>query len=232
MKRMTVVAVTKMQSGVCIAGVSESGNWVRPVREVGGALNASCLVTSARSPIRCFDTAEFDLVYPKPDPPHVEDWVTNFPIGRVAHSLSEAERIAFLSEHIDSSRLALFDSFQCSLCLVEPESIDELIFKRNSVSGKFEARLVFTAQGRQYAGDGNTRGIPCTDLKLRALGRKLLAESQVKVYPKGLLNKSRGDRKVFLALGRTRLFQDRYWPMVIGFHIVPDYDAQINYDDL
>ena len=51
--------------------------WVRPVREFDTVLPGDMTDVSGRL-IQCGDVVELDLVSPRPDPPHVEDWLTDF----------------------------------------------------------------------------------------------------------------------------------------------------------
>ncbi len=38
--------------------------------------------------------------------------------------------------------------------------------------------------------------------------------------------------KVYLALGLSRGFQGKLWLIVIGVHVVPDYQVEIDYSNL
>jgi hypothetical protein len=51
-------------------------------------------------------------------------------------------------------------------------------------------------------------------------------------YDGGDLESKLGVREVYLAVGLTRSFQGAFWPIVIGVHTVPDYEAIVDYDDL
>jgi hypothetical protein len=71
-----------------------------------------------------------------------------------------------------------------------------------------------------------------TDIKWRALGRKLLgAESRLSLTPDQLRERLSISR-VFIALGLSRLHEGKHWPLVVGVHTWPDYQADIDYRNL
>jgi len=37
---------------------------------------------------------------------------------------------------------------------------------------------------------------------------------------------------LYLTLGLSRAYQGQYWPLVVGVHVVPDYDAVIDMERL
>ena len=96
-QEILILAVTHMQAGVCLAGMTPEPDpvtglrWVRPVREYGHVLPGD-ITTPEAAVLRPFDVVEFSLIRPRPDPPHIEDWITDFrQRPRVARRL-EGER--------------------------------------------------------------------------------------------------------------------------------------------
>ena len=41
-----------------------------------------------------------------------------------------------------------------------------------------------------------------------------------------------GIREIYLAVGLTRSYRGAFWPMIIGVHTLPDYEATVDYDNL
>lgn len=76
------------------------------------------------------------------------------------------------------------------------------------------------------------RGMPVTDLRWRALGRRLLRGCGELELQEHAVLQAVGAREVYLALGLSRAFDGRIWPLVIGVHTVPDYDVTIDYTHL
>jgi hypothetical protein len=72
-----------------------------------------------------------------------------------------------------------------------------------------------------------------TDLKWRALGRAWLPEDGGWTeFEAGDLEARFGIQEIYLAVGLTRSFKDQYWPLIVGVHTLPDYQAAVDYDNL
>jgi len=80
------------------------------------------------------------------------------------------------------------------------------------------------------------RSTPCTDLKFIAFCKEI---SKGKNNKKIVLNSHELKRtleieSIFLALGLGRWYEEKkdYYDMVIGFHTIPDYQTEIDYNNL
>jgi len=70
------------------------------------------------------------------------------------------------------------------------------------------------------------RGISVTDLAWRALGRRWLgARGGCLSLDHDDLRQRLGAEAMYLAVGLSRRWQGECWPLVIGVHVVPDYEA-------
>ena len=67
-----------------------------------------------------------------------------------------------------------------------------------------------------------------TDLKWRALGRAWLGEGRSTCAGDTALVERLHADAIYLTLGLSRNYQGQYWPLVVGVHVVPDYDAVID----
>jgi len=223
--QITVLAVTKMLSGMCLGGVSlTTGEWVRPVKEFGHVLPGD-LSYADGSPIRPFDVVELSLNKHRPTAPHVEDRTCDFVRVRptLVRRLSDAERLAFLDKHAEPQAWEDLKGHTRSLCLLDAQEA-EAIFALDSYSGKYEAKLVLPTVGE--------RPSPVTDIKWRALGRRLVANGgQVRLHGHQLRQAVGADR-VYPAIGLSRFYDGKFWPLVVGVHCVPDYDVAIDYGNL
>ena len=79
-------------------------------------------------------------------------------------------------------------------------------------------------------GDQKFSGIGCTDLRMRALGRKLLEKSDG--APQTLTQssfKKREKQITYLALGLSRLYRDKHWLIVVGVHSIPEIAVEVDY---
>jgi len=234
-----ILAVTRMRGGVCIAGMTTEPDpvtglrWVRPVRDHGHVLRGD-ITTVQGQVLQCFDVVELNLVRPQPSPPYSEDWITDFVKRRprIVRRLEGKRREQFLSKYLDSDPGQVLDLQERSLCLLKPDQIKGC-FRLDAYSGKFEARLGFALGRRPYWGSQAKGGLAVTDLKWRALGRAWLgAQGGWTEFDAGDLEARYGVHEVYLAVGLTRPYEGRVWTIVVGVHTVPDYDVQIDYDDL
>jgi hypothetical protein len=117
-----------------------------------------------------------------------------------------------------------------SLCLIQPDRL-WASFVCDAYSRKYEARIGFTLNGLDYP-VANAKGLPVTGLKWRALGREWLGEGSRLALEYDPLLERLGASEIYLAIGLSRPFQGKAWPLVIGVHTVPEYPATIDYGNL
>jgi hypothetical protein len=245
---LAMLAVTVMKTGVCIAGVRAEApaTWIRPVREFGSVLLGDITYPPApgagahagpRRLMRPFDLVELALVRHRPEPPHIEDWTCDF-----TH-----QRPRLLGMLPEEARRAVLDAAGTppdTLWIHPTRSLGTLpvtdltaTFHLDPYSGKYEARVAFPGL------PPGVSSIPCTDLKWRALGRRLLADRGARA-PTGdapqtlvlggdeLWAAVGGPRQCWLALGSSRARDGRHWPLIVGVHTLPDYEANVDYTAL
>ena len=229
-QEVLILAMSKMLSGICTAGLTREPDpvtglrWVRPVREFGTLLPGDVTDADGRL-VQCDDVVELNLLKPRPDPPHVEDWLTDFVRHRprLLRRLEGERRAAFFARHLDRAPQDVLVHHTRSLCLVQPEQVWAL-FSLDGYSGKYEARMGFV-----LAGDANhpratsRRGAAVTDLKWQALGRAWLGEKGgTLALDHDALYERLGVESLYLTVGLSRSWQGEYWPLVVGVHVVPD----------
>lgn len=242
---LVLLAVTVMKTGVCIAGVRREApkTWVRPVREFGTVLLGDITYPTPpgaggeRRVMRPFDIVELTLGRARPDPPHVEDWTCDFAHSRprLLATLAEGQREQVLAAAGASSD-AIWTDRNRSLGTLRVDDVSAT-FTADAYAGTYEARVVFPGLPSDIA------SVACTDLKWRALGRRLLARGQAAAASQGATHVLRlggdelraalgGPSDIWLALGMTRLHDGRTWPLVVGVHTVPEYEADVDYHAL
>ncbi|MFP4345847.1 MAG: hypothetical protein ACLFU8_14220 [Anaerolineales bacterium] len=77
-------------------------------------------------------------------------------------------------------------------------------------------------------------GVTVTDLKWRALGRQRLAQQQsprLDLEHEALLARLEATA-LYLTVGLSRHWQGEYWPLVHAVHVIPDYEATIDLENL
>jgi hypothetical protein len=237
-KDLTILAVTKMHGGVCTAGIDQSGNWIRPVRPASEqrsleqSITDYCLLPidffhGGKSHLVSMGITRFWLAAHQPAPPHTEDWtidLTRKPqsIGK----LSTDEQADFLAAHVEADLDELDPSHERSLGLYRPSSF-EFSFGLNRLGEDVAVRATFRVGGRQMVDVG------CTDLKVRALGRLLLqkAGGSEQVLTNDDFRR-RGKQETYLAVGLSRLYRNKHWPIIVGVHSIPELEVEIDYAKL
>jgi hypothetical protein len=224
---LVLLAVTRMQSGVCIGGTPRlttgvAPRWVRPVKPFG-ALMPNDIRLPHGGLMQCWDIVALSLGRARSHPPHVEDVEADFVHQRpeLRGRVAEADRRTILERMIDPEPEQLWREKQRSLTVFQPSAL-AATFSLDPYSGRYEARLWWPRCGR-------ADGLPVTDLKWRALGRRLTAggpaEQRLDAEElRGLL----GCDDFFVAAGLSRAFHGDYWPLVVAIHTFPDYHATID----
>jgi hypothetical protein len=232
-QQVLILAMTKMLSGICTAGFTREPDpttglrWVRPVRDFGAVLPGDMTDADGRL-VQCGDVIELNLVEPRPAPPHVEDWLTDFVRRRprLLRHLEGEKRANFFARYLDRAPEDVLVHYTRSLCLVQPEQVWAR-FSLDTYSGKYEARMGFVLAGDvNHPQTMSRRGVSVTDLKWHALGRAWLGEKggYLTLDHDALFERLEVEA-LYLAVGLSRNWQGEYWPLVIGVHVVPDYEV-------
>src|SRR5262245_41026735 len=138
MSEVVLLAVAKMLSGVCIAGIRpESGEWVRPVKQFGTLLPGDSRYQDG-SWMAPFAVVELNRLRARPSAPHVEDWTADFvrPRPRRLRRLDQVERRALLETALDPETQAAWEARRCSLALFRPATITAY-FSLDAYSSKY-----------------------------------------------------------------------------------------------
>jgi len=222
--RVVVLAVTKMLSGMCTGGIAlASGKWVRPVKDHGAVLLGD-LSYADRTVMRPFDVVDLPLTKPRPAPPHVEDWLCEFvKIRPVKVGYVIEKRLPFMERYSEPENVQALLAGERSLVMFEPSDA-EATFALDSYSGKYDVRVAMPETGE--------RPLPVTDIKWRALGRKLLAGRDYVALRADGVRETLASQRIFIALGLSRTHEGKHWPLVVGVHLWPDYEADIDYSNL
>jgi hypothetical protein len=239
---LTILAVTRMHGGVCTAGIDASGRWVRPVRPPNPRLEAKagrceaitdyCLLPldffhGGRSHLANLGLTRFFLCEAAPRPPHVEDWLLDLSRKpELLRKLSEEEQAAFLAAHAEPDLALLAEAPARSLALFRPARFS-FTFNWNHTGEDVAVRASFETDAGAVTNAG------CTDLRMRALGRRLLDQSGGKPCRLDQTDFERqGKRDTYLAIGLSRLYHGKHWPILIGVHALPELAIEVDYAKL
>jgi len=235
-QEVLILAMSKMKSGICTAGFTREADaitgwrWVRPMKAFDTLLPGDMAGASGRL-FQCGDVVAMNLLAERPDPPHIEDWTAEFARQppRLLRRLEGERRARLLAEHLDRAPEDVLVYRRRSLCLARPEQL-WATFSLDAYSGKYEARLGFLLPGdANHPRATSERGVPVTDLKWRALGRAWLGEQggMMSLRQEELLQRL-GAEAIYLTTGLSRQYQGEYWPLVVGVHVAPDYDMEVD----
>lgn len=222
---LIVLAVSKMRTGVCLAGVDPvTGQWVRPVKEFG-PITVSDITYPDGAPIQPFDRVQLGLLPAgQPAPPHIEDRVCNFVRHRPVREgvVAEEARAMELKRWSAADATSLLQRCERSLALL-PVDAFELLIEVDEPTGKVDIRA------RLPGVEGCDAPAPVTDLRVRALARsgRLGARATEET-----LARQFGVREWFVVLSLSRLHLGRHWPLVAALHAVPSIEATIDYSRL
>jgi len=238
-KDITTLAITKMHGGVCTAGIDDTGRWVRPVRPLtqqarlrAAAGDYSLLTTDffhgGRSHLVHLGVTRFYLLGHAPDPPHVEDWIIDSKRKpELLRKLSPSEQQSFLVSRAEAGLSRLLSAKEGSLCLVRPERFS-FLFRLSRTGYDVTVRSSFAL------GSDEMTDIACTDLRMRSLGRSLLAgrpgDAQATLGDRDFRRRGKSDN--YLVVGLSRLYQGKHWPLVVGVHSIPELEIDIDYASL
>jgi hypothetical protein len=234
-KDLVILAVTKMHGGVCTAGIDADGKWVRPVRPTAKRVGEGDTITDyCLLPIDFFHNGQSHLVTGSltrvwlaahtPERPHVEDWTLDLQRKpQWLRKLSQQEQADFLAAHCESDVSALVPDAARSLGLFLPDSFC-FSFGMNKSGTDICVRADFTFREQTFSDVG------CTDLRMRALGRKLLEKSSGATRQLTQVDFQRQGKQVtYLALGLSRLYRGKHWLIVVGVHSIPELVVEIDY---
>ncbi len=237
-KEITILALTKMHGGVCTAGIDAESAWVRPVRPHAAqkpqfeAVTDYCLLPldffhGGCSHLVNLGVTRFTFTAPAPQPPHTEDWTMDLARKpQLIRKLTSEEQEQFLAEHVEEGLPLLDDNCRRSLALIKPDSFS-FSFGMNKSGDDVSVRASFAV------GDVQIGDVGCTDLRMRALGRKMLEQSGGE---KRSLNdddfRQRGKQRTYLSVGLSRPFQGKHWLILVGVHSTPELAVEIDFAKL
>jgi hypothetical protein len=235
-QEVLILAMTKMRSGICTAGFSRDPAptthlcWVRPTRKFGTVLPGD-MTCADGTMVQCYDIVALQMIRPRPSPPHVEDWVTDFVYDRprVLRRLEGTRRAEFFPKYLDRAPEEVLCQTRRSLSLVRPCDA-WASFTLDPCSGHYEPRLGFRLDcEQQHPRAVSDRGCTVTDLRWRALGRAWLGPQggEIKLGYADLMARLGADA-LYLTVGLSRKYQGEYWPLVHAVHVVPDYTVALD----
>ncbi len=214
-----------MLNGICVAGVDREGRWVRPVKLPEFDFSSDMLSEAGRVVVEPYNEVEFHTRGRLNNSPQSEDVeVDASHTPHLTRTLNDRELLTTMRQ-IDERRSVEERGGNIETWLVGANrslvvtSVDEVLraYRRTTDDGRRQRRISFRVGTREL-------DLSCTDLRWRKMTRgdgdedrrDLLASADV----------------LYFAIGLTRLYQGRYWPMVVGVHPLPKMVCEVDYNDL
>lgn len=153
-KKLTILAVTKLGDELCVVGVDRYGTWIRPTSlSIGGwrqFYKVDIYDKNNKPIIALSNVVIIRLIRHVPviDTPHIEDWEYDRGHKPVfIRTLADSERLRLFREISEETLAPLIENYERSLCLIEPSSIVLADFANLSIRGKYQPILYFTLKG-------------------------------------------------------------------------------------
>jgi hypothetical protein len=200
-----------------------------------GAITEEWLKPSAKEIVRPFSAVDVDLLWPRPEPPHTEDWVVD-PDYRVVRGVTPPEERDTLLDRLDDGAVdAIFGAPVCqgpgwyveaghgrrSLGTVSPRALWEVCYYADGRDDRWNYYLRFTDQA------GKSYRLQVTDLAFRRYldcMRRRRKKSPVAIEREvtAFLQDSHLHLRIGLARGWTK-YPDRCFLQITGVYSFPDY---------
>ena len=232
-KQLVITDLTRMRGDrVCIFGVDDDGNGIRPDIPPTGIREDYLLDKRGRCIIRPFAVIEFDLIRPLPKPPHTEDWeISAHHRPRLIRNLSEEESRILLEKILDKSVRSIFDAgIHNNQYINEGEGnrsmgtvrAKQVLSVRYSLKedDKYDYRIRFSDDTEEIY------DLPITDLAFREYCDSRRVQGEATDVTSARLKRTLSQSCVFIRVGLTRPFARMYnrcYLQVSGIHAFPGY---------
>jgi hypothetical protein len=232
-KILAITDLSRMhRNRVCIFGIDEEGNPIRPVIHSSG-ITEDYLLDSDRQIIKPFSVVEFHLIRHSPKPPHTEDWeIDTKHKPRLIKELPEGERKPFLRRILDKSVGEIFGAEIHENRRINPGEgnrslgtikVKDVLSVKYSMkeSGGYNYRITFSDLS------GEIYNLPITDCAFRKCCDGQREEGKNTDFISDELQHRLNQSDLFLRVGLTRIYKDWHWLQISGLHAFPDYREEI-----
>jgi hypothetical protein len=245
---LVVLASTKMQNRICVAGIDKAGKWIRPVSGADFNFTPQMLQENGRVVVEPYNVVEFAVTKALSNTPQSEDVEVNLNRGpHLVETLSDSSVLRFLRMH-DESKVFSGSTVDFGPFLITNNrslilsKVDKVVDAYRELRGqRRQRRIAFVVRGKSF-------DYPCTDLRWRAYTRSTQTMSVEEAVSESRRAQQTGreflDRdakglellnaasELYFTIGLTREYLGRYWPMIIGIHAMPRFGCSVDYDNL
>ena len=223
MTEITILAVSRIGRGVCVAGVTEEENWIRPTRpnwnDSWRCLSyGHCRDENDNWVVHKGHKLRMHLVRPIPKGDHSEDWLIGNRRPELVEVLPE-DRYQDLCEAVTEATTDPIEEPTAgrSLIMVHPDRIVRFSFQHDTWGGvkKYRPRCDCVVGGR------SRNELPISDAEWRGYGREVMEshDGNCTLRASAVFNKL-GTEDCWLTIGRNQVRGTPYL-LVVGVHLFP-----------
>ena len=223
MTEITILAVTRISDGVCVAGITSDGGWIRPTRLQSGGWRyldySDCEDKSGNWIVRKGYIVKMELIKHIPEGAHSEDWLIGARKPVLATELSDEDYSEICKEVNETSTDCIEGpDADRSLVLVHPNKFTAFDF---AVETTLEGRRRYVPRCSFRLGRRPYPRVGISDAEWRGYGRQFLRDN-------GRTHRASADdifsanrtRDCWLTLGRNQVNSNIYL-LVTGVHLIP-----------
>jgi hypothetical protein len=240
-KTLIITDVTRMQEGrVCIAGYDDHGTCVRPVLPPPG-IHENSLYSNKYLIVFPFAAVEYDLLYPRSQPPHTEDYQYNPKSVRLVGRLTDRQKQNLLDKTLFNSLSEIFEvpihsdighyvtdgQGPRSLGTIQPRQVNKVFYEEDT-EGKWRYRLSFVD------GEDSNYRLTITDLAWWYYCDHWRGEGRTPARIASELTASLKNNITYLRIGLARgweKYPDRCFLQITAVFTFPDYLAGRTFAD-
>jgi hypothetical protein len=221
---ITILAVSRLSDGVCVAGITDDGQWVRPTRpnknDSWRQLESDdCKDNKGNWIIRKGNRVRMHLTDKIPEEAHSEDWLIGDKKPQLIEELSDEDYKTFCEKFTeDSLDVVDCENAKRSLILIHPCKITSFSFAiETNLEGqrKYIPRCNFKLGDRTYLQKG------ISDLEWRGHGRQIMQEHGVNCSIQASeIFEQNSTKDCWFTIGRNPL-KSRFYLLIAGVHFFP-----------
>lgn len=224
MTEITILAVSRLSDGVCVAGITDDGQWIRPTRpnknDSWRQLEFDdCKDNRGRWIVRKGNRVRMHLVDKIPEGAHSEDWLIGDRKPKLIEELSDDDYKNFCERFTEKS----LDAIDCedtkrSLILIHPNKVTSFSF---ALETNWEGQRKYIPRCNFKFGNHIHLRKGISDLEWRGYGRQVMRKySGNCLLQAEKVFEHNGTRDCSFTVGRN-LLEKGFYILIVGVHLFP-----------
>lgn len=232
MTQITILAVTRLGGGVCVAGITNAGQWIRVTRpKPDGSWRqleySDCENASGDWVVRKGNVIRMDVVKPIPDGSHSEDWLVGSEKPELVEKLSDRAYKDICKECTEDSMAEIeFGNAERSLVMIKPDELESFSFcigREGRGRKKYIPRCTYRLNCHDYSDIG------ISDAEWRGYGRKLMKGKNIYSVPPKELFDHLNTNDCWLTVCGNEMNSNPYL-LIVGVHLFPVHHFELDFE--